>query len=139
GISNEFSSIEECSVYYKQAVMSLEIGKVIEPKDCIYKYADAQPYIFVYMVKDQISKESFLNNSLHMLKEYDNENDSNLYETLYIYLKNNLNMTKTSDEMFIHRNTLRYRLKKIHDIIGIDLEEDDNSFKLYYAYKSLDF
>ena len=41
--------------------------------------------------------------------------------------------------MFIHRNTLRYRLEKIVDLIGLDLDENDNSFKLYYACKSINF
>lgn len=139
GISNEFCSIENCSIYYQQAIRSLKIGTILEPEKCIYKYEDIQPYNYIYMAKEQIIKEDFYNDSLYMLKMYDNENDSELYKTLYLYLKNNHNITRTSDEMFIHRNTLRYRLDKIIDILGIDLDENDNSFKLYYAYKSMNF
>lgn len=139
GISSDFSSIEDCSIYYHQAVKSLKIGKILYPKKCIYQYEDIQPYNFIYMAKDKILKEDFYNNSLYILKKYDDENSSQLYKTLYVYLKNNHNMTRTSEEMFIHRNTLRYRLEKIVDILGIDLDKNDNGFKLYYAFKSMDF
>lgn len=139
GISSEFSSIEDCSIYYEQAVKSLEIGKILEPEKCIYQFQDIEPYNFIYMSKNKILKEDFYNDSLYILKKYDDKNGSELYITLYNYLKNNHNMTKTAEDMFIHRNTLRYRLEKISDIIGIDLDKDDNSFKLYYAFKSTDF
>lgn len=139
GISSEFSSIEDCSIYYNQAISSLEIGKILEPEQLIYKYEDIQPYNFIYMAKHKLIKEDFYNNSLYILKKYDKENGSDLYKTLYAYLKNNHSMTKTSEEMFIHRNTLRYRIEKIAEIIRVNLDENDNSFKLYYAYKSIDF
>lgn len=139
GVSSEFSSIEDCSIYYHQAVASLEIGKILEPERVIFQYEDIQPYNFIYISKDKISKEAFFNSSLYALKDYDDKNNSKMYQTLYVYLKNNHSMTKTAEEMFIHRNTLRYRLEKISEIIGLDLDEDDNSFKLYYAYKSADF
>jgi sugar diacid utilization regulator len=139
GISSEFSLIEDCKIYYGQAIKSLEIGKIVDSEKCIYKFEDIQPYNFIYMTKARILKEDFYNNSLYMLKKYDDKNGSELYKTLYAYLKNNHSMTKTAGELFIHRNTLRYRLEKIVDIIGIDLDEDDNSFKIYYAFKSMDF
>lgn len=139
GISSEFSSIEDCCIYYHQARTSLEVGNILEPEKCICQYEDIQPYTFIYKADTQILKEDFYNNSLYILKKYDEKNSTELYETLYIYLKNNHSMTKAAEEIFIHRNTLRYRLEKIVDLIGINLDEDDNSFKLYYAYKSMDF
>ncbi|MFA9422366.1 MAG: PucR family transcriptional regulator [Sedimentibacter sp.] len=139
GMSNEFSSLEDCSIYYHQAKKSLKTGDILEPEKCMYQYEDIQPYNFIYMAKEQIIKEDFYNDSLYMLKMYDDENSSELYKTLYIYLKNNHNITRTAEEMFIHRNTLRYRLEKIVDILGVDLDGNDISFKLYYAYKSMDF
>ena len=139
GISSEFSSIEDCSIYYHQAITSLEIGNILDKNERIYQHEDIQPYKFIYKAKDQMLKEDFYNNSIYILKKFDNNNSSQLYETLYIYLKNNHNMTRASEEMFIHRNTLRYRLEKIVALIGLDLDENDNSFKLYYACKSINF
>ncbi|MBW9156860.1 helix-turn-helix domain-containing protein [Clostridium sp. FP2] len=139
GISSEFSSIEDCSIYYHQAIRSLEIGSILGEKKCVYKHEDIVPYNFIYMAKGQILKEDFYNNSIYILKKFDYTNSSELYKTLYTYLKNNHNMTKSSEELFIHRNTLRYRLQQIVNLIGIDLDKNDNSFKLYYACKSISF
>lgn len=139
GISSEFSSIEDCNIYYQQAITALQLGKILGGEKCIYQHEDVLPYKFIYMAKHHMLKEDFYNNSIYILKKYDEKNSSELYETLFTYLKNNHNMTKASTEMFIHRNTLRYRLEKIVDLIGLDLDENDNSFKLYYACKSINF
>ena len=139
GISSEFSSIEDCNIYYHQAITALQVGSILGEEKYIYQHEDIQPYNFIYRAKDQLLKEDFYNISIYILKKYDDKNSSELYKTLYIYLKNNHSMTKASAEMFIHRNTLRYRLEKIVELIGIDLDENDNSFKLYYSYKSIDF
>jgi len=139
GISSEFSSIEDCNIYYHQAITALQVGSILRDEKYIYQHEDIQPYNFIYKSKDQLLKEDFYNTSIYILKKYDDKNSSELYKTLYIYLKNNHSMTKASAEMFIHRNTLRYRLEKIVELIGIDLDKNDNSFKLYYSYKSIDF
>ena len=139
GISSEFTSIEDCSIYYHQAIRSLEIGNILGEEEYIYKHEDIEPYNFIYIAKNHLLKEDFYNNSIYILKKFDKINSSELYKTLYIYLKNNHNMTKSSEELFIHRNTLRYRLQKIADLIGLELDENDNSFKLYYACKSINF
>lgn len=139
GKSNKFLSIRDCSIFYNQAIEALKIGNIIEPDRYFYQYKNIQPYIFIYRLKDRLKEEDLHNNALDLLKTYDDENKSELYKTLYIYLKNNHNITKTSEEMHVHRNTLRYRLEKITDILGFDIDENDNSFKLYYAIKSVDF
>jgi PucR family transcriptional regulator, proline-responsive transcriptional activator len=139
GVSSVFSSIEDCRIYYYQARHSLEIGGILEAEKCICLYEDIQPYSFIYKAEAQLQKEDFYNNSLYVLKKHDEKNSTELYQTLYVYLKNNHSMTRAAEELFIHRNTLRYRLEKIVELIGIDLDENDNSFKLYYAYKSMDF
>jgi len=139
GCSNVFSTIKSCKVFYNQAVLALKIGSIVDQDGFFYQYEDIQPYVFVYRFKDSLLKEDFLNNQLNLINIYDDENQSDLYKTLYAYLKNNHNITKAADEIHVHRNTLRYRLEKITEILGVDIDEDDNSFKLYSAIKMMDF
>lgn len=56
------------------------------------------------------------------LDEYDRQNGTELLVTLEKYLANNRSVQKAGDELFIHRNTINYRLKKIEEISGISLD-----------------
>ncbi len=139
GLSNQFTSIKKCNIFYNQAVEALKVGSIIDNKQSIYKFEDIQPYVFLYRLKDSIKAEDINDSALNLLKKYDEENQSELYKTLYLYLKNNHNITKSSEEIHVHRNTLRYRLEKITEILGYNIDEDDNSFKLYNSIKLMDF
>ena len=60
---------------------------------------------------------------LRPLLEYDKENNSLLLPTVRAYLLCNGNITKTAQDIFVHRNTLLYRLNQIRDLTGWDLED----------------
>lgn len=66
--------------------------------------------------------------AIEKLHRYDRENQSELLFTLKLYLDNNKNLQKTLEALSIHRSTLKYRLQRIEDIIGMslgDTEEED--------------
>lgn len=87
-----------------------------------------------------LSKENFLNSfiseTVDKLKSYDKENDTDLLHTLSTLIKNMGIKTNTADELFIHRNTLAYRLKCIEKIIGCELSNTENIFSLGIALKA---
>ena len=60
---------------------------------------------------------------------YDKANETELYKTLAVFLRNERHATKTAQELYIHRSTLFYRLDRIHDLIQQDL--DDPKVRLY--------
>ena len=67
--------------------------------------------------------------ALLTLREQDRVNGSELYETLRVYLENERSLVKTAKALFIHRNTLLYRLEKLHQLVELDLE--DAELRLY--------
>lgn len=69
------------------------------------------------------------------LQEYDTVHQSNLYHTFYVYLKNNRNMQITSDELYIHRNTLRYKLDLISRLLDTDFTDSEKMLAYYVSYK----
>ncbi len=66
---------------------------------------------------------SYCNNKLQKLEEYDHANGTFLINTLEAYYMSGFNVGKTAEALFIHRNSLQYRLKKIEEILGIHLED----------------
>ncbi len=57
--------------------------------------------------------------------------DDELVRTVEIFLKNNLNISKTSTNGFMHRNTLLYRIEKIKKITGLDVREFEDAVTIY--------
>ena len=64
----------------------------------------------------------------------DRVNSGNLCETLEKYLNCNCNAKSTAEYMYLHRNTLNYRLNKIREILETDLDDLDTCMKLKMAF-----
>ena len=67
--------------------------------------------------------EDFIKKQLGVLIDYDAQNHTQLLSTLEIYLKNNCNLLHTADELFTHRNTIKYRLKRIEELLHRNMED----------------
>ena len=79
--------------------------------------------IYKYMFRGNNQREilDYCNNKLYKLEEYDHANGTFLQETLLAYYMNGFNSAKTADALFIHRNSLMYRLKKIEELLDIEM------------------
>lgn len=91
----------------------------------------------IYQLFSDMSKtslyEDFVNKQLGVLIDYDTHNSTQLLTTLEVYLKNNCNLLHTSDELFTHRNTIKYRLKRIQELLNLDLEDSSVMLNLNVA------
>ena len=65
----------------------------------------------------------YCNNKLAKLEEYDHANGTFLQETLLSYYMNGFNSAKTAEVLFIHRNSLNYRLKKIEELLELEIND----------------
>ena len=65
-----------------------------------------------------------LHPALEKLKAYDAANQSDLYNTLKVYLLNDRNAQRCASILYLHRNSLQYRVKRIQEITGVDLNDE---------------
>lgn len=72
---------------------------------------------------------------LQKLEMYDLRNDTQYYNTLYHYLKNERNVTLTSQQLHLHRNSLLYRINRINEITEFDLDDAELRFQLLLAFE----
>ena len=81
--------------------------------------------IYKYMFHSDNQGEilEYCNNKLEKLEEYDHANGTFLKETLLAYYMNGFNTVKTAEALFIHRNSLMYRLKKIEELLEMELTD----------------
>lgn len=92
----------------------------------------------LYSCQDHSIFERFIQ-ILKPLVHYDEQCNSQLFETLRLYLKHNGSITQVSNEMFCHRNTTNYRIKKIKTDLGYDLDDGKVLLRLQIAFAILDY
>lgn len=123
------NEIKEVSRSYKEAKMALDVGKIFYSGKNIIAYANLGIGRLIYQLPMPLCrmfiKEIFDNRS-------PDDFDEETLSTIYKFFENNLNVSETARQLYIHRNTLVYRLDKIQKATGLDLRvfEDAITFKI---------
>ncbi|MGX8699327.1 MAG: PucR family transcriptional regulator, partial [bacterium] len=124
GIGSVAYHLRELAARYKEAGMAIEVGKVFDTEKSIISYESLGIGRLIYQLPNTMCEmflsEVFKKNPIESLDE----------ETLSIineFFDNNLNISETSRKLFVHRNTLVYRLSKIKKMTGLDLREFDQA------------
>ncbi|MCI6502453.1 MAG: helix-turn-helix domain-containing protein [Clostridia bacterium] len=130
GISSVAENIKDLARAYKEAQVSLEVGKVFETDKNIISYDNLGIGRLIYQLPttlcEMFLQEVFKNGSLDSL-------DRETLMTIQSFFENNLNVSETSRKLFVHRNTLVYRLEKIRRLTGLDLREFEHAITFKVA------
>lgn len=137
GIGRYYESIENLPKSYKEALEALNLGKKIVGSGKVIHFNDLGIYKLLLDVTDKNQLKDFALNHLQPLIKQDKQHGTELMATMEAYLRNDKKIYKTAKELFVHRNTVRYRIKKISDILGIDMENGEILFNIYFSYKAL--
>lgn len=135
GIGNTVNDITAIAESYENAQKALKNRE----NHLIYSYEKMgnlakltaeinNPMVFKYCYQDTVGK----------LAEYDERHNSNLCQTLRTYLAEDSNIGKASKRLAIHRNTMVYRINKIHDILGFAIDDKKASLELRIAFYCYD-
>jgi len=124
GIGTVIDNIKNLSRSFKEAQIALEVGRVFDTEKEILSYENLGMGRLIYQLPttlcEMFLKEVFKSGSIESL-------DSETLFTIQRFFENNLNVSETSRGLFVHRNTLVYRLEKIKKITGLDLREFDHA------------
>ncbi len=124
GVGTTVNNLRELARSFKEAQAALEVGKVFDTEKTIVCYNSLGIARLVYQLPTTLC-ESFLN---EVFKRGSIESlDQETLFTIQKFFENNLNVSETSRKLFVHRNTLVYRLEKIKKITGLDLREFDHA------------
>ncbi|MBR5344069.1 MAG: helix-turn-helix domain-containing protein [Oscillospiraceae bacterium] len=124
GISTEANHLRELADRYKEAQVAIEVGRVFDSDKSIVNYESLGLGRIIYQLPTTLC-EMFLN---EVFKKSPIETlDEDTIETINRFFENNLNVSETSRKLYVHRNTLVYRLEKIKKITGLDLREFDHA------------
>ena len=134
GIGRDFARLEDLRKSYREACTALSTGIRYHEKGSVYEYGkQAMERILDCIPEDKLNE---------IRREYcsdsaDNSFSDEILETVRVFFRNDLNLTAAARELFIHRNTLNYRLDKIRKETGLDLRsfQDAVIFRILYGIR----
>lgn len=124
GIGTTVSGIRDLARSFKEAQVALEVGKVFDTEKTIVSYDNLGIARLIYQLPTTLC-QMFLN-EVFKRGSIDSLDQETLF-TIQKFFENNLNVSETSRKLFVHRNTLVYRLEKIKKLTGLDLREFDDA------------
>lgn len=143
GISDEFTGIADIHVFYQQAnhVLKLRMRKR-PPAGNAGQVCTFTEYAYLDLL-NQVSQQTelwrYCHPYLRWLQDYDRENHTEFMKTLYRFLQCGQNVKETAEKMYIHKNTLNYRLGKIRELLQDDLADSETIFQMNLAFRILIF
>ena len=124
GIGTTAKHLRVLADKYKEAQVAIEVGKVFETEKTIINYENLGIGRLIYQLPTTLCEiflsEVFKKSSIDSL-------DQETLFTINMFFENSLNVSETSRKLFVHRNTLVYRLEKIKKLTGLDLREFDDA------------
>ena len=124
---------------YQEALSALQALPQLSDKKNILCFEEMGIFRLLYKAREQNELVDFAQELLKKLIEYDLENNTFLIPSLKAYLDANCSIQKTAQKAFLHPNTLIYRLKRIQEITGYDLNDSEDRLNLQIALRVLQF
>ncbi len=130
------SDIRRVSQSYKEARMALEVGKVFYPERDVVGYNSLGIGRLVYQLQPTLC-DIFLHEVFgeKIPRQFDDET----LITVNKFFENSLNVSETSRQLFVHRNTLVYRIEKLEKMTGLDIRRFDDALTLKMALMVMDY
>lgn len=120
---------------FKEAQHALKIGRHTNGAGGVTFFSELGIYRMLLQFAGSQDPSEFYCDALQRLVEYNQQTDKELVKTIAAFLECNGNLTETSAKLYIHRNTLKYRLERIKDITNIDLDDAENRLMLHLGLK----
>jgi len=123
GFSLDFSDPGDMPVYYRQAQASVHFGNLSRQGGHMFCYDEVVIYDLLDSLSDKRRQISICHPAIFILEKHDRENSSRLLDTLRVLIKTRNDTALAAKELFLHRNSLYYRIRLIESLTGIDLKD----------------
>lgn len=132
GVGNEYSSLLSLGKSYREALQVTKAAEITGSQEHIpYEYQKLGLFKYLDQIAAKNDHLQYVNPDLQLLKEKDKESHTEFLRTLEIYLVNNCKVKPSAEQLFIHQNTLNYRIKQILEMTSIDLNDFNTRCQLF--------
>lgn len=134
GIGTSYEYIEDFKRSYQEAKNALAISKIATKENKVYFYENLGIYSLIAQISNGKFLDDYIESRIGRLIKADQMQEGELCETLEAYLEHNCNVNATAEALFIHRNTMRYRMDKIKRTLDDDLSDMSVFLELKLAF-----
>jgi len=135
GVGNQCQQISDYRRGFAEATEALQMGQNLNPDGGVTHFNDLGVYRYLYKIARMDDLRDMYQDQVAHIATYDRRKGTDLLDTLETYLECAGNLTKTSNRLFVHRNTLIQRLERLQSLCEIDLQERSNWLTLQVAIK----
>jgi sugar diacid utilization regulator len=124
---------------YSEAEVALEIGHRIHGPSSVSTFEGAGTYKLLFRVLQENPEEleAFYGETLEPVVRYDSRYGTDLVRTLTTYLENDASTVRTAGDLFAHRHTIRYRLDRVGELTGLDVDKSEDRERLTLGIKAM--
>lgn len=133
GIGRHYEDVGRLPESYVEAKRAAVVGRKI--RQTVVHYDDLGVYRLLAATRDN-ELHLFVQDVLGPLIDYDREHDANLVHTLTKYLECGRNVKQTAEALYVHYNTVRYRIERIEELLGGALDDSDRQLALHVGLKA---
>lgn len=135
GVSRIASTLHDIPDAYRQATQAMALGRRVFGPNVSTNFDDLGVFRVICDGPGSDEQRMFHDEWILPIIEYDRQRKTELVHTLRTYFQHNMNALESAKALFIHENTLRYRLNKIEEIIGKQLSSGETALNLWTALK----
>jgi purine catabolism regulator len=136
GVGRPHKSLVDLRQSYYEAMYAIRIRKLKGVTGVIASFDDLGSYGLLLGLQDTLSLEVFYDSVLGRLHEYDERNSSDLVKSLACFLEANGHWGEAAERLYVHRHTLRYRMKRVEEITGRNLGSSQDRMEFWLALKA---
>ncbi|MCZ2259941.1 PucR family transcriptional regulator [Sporosarcina sp. G11-34] len=133
GKGNFYEDYENIHKSYEESLTVIQLAQLHNNR-FLYKYKEIGAYKIIMGVQNRTLIESFSQDILGQLYRYDDLHNTDYVSFLRIFLEENGSTSKISKRLFIHRNTVLYKLKKVELLLDMDASNPFTKTNLYMAF-----
>lgn len=139
GVSRGFSELKRLREHYEQSLEALRLGEHMDSEESVYSYGDYAIYHIARICSEHGDLKSLCHPKLETLMKYDKEHKTAFTDSLYIYLRRSRNITNTAKALHLHRNSMIYHLKRIEEILGFSLHNNDMLLHIELSFRLMEY
>jgi DNA-binding PucR family transcriptional regulator len=134
GISSTFHRIELLREALSEAEDAVTVGSEIAPEKRSYSFEEYSIHIMLRRLAETEDITRYCHSAIPSLTEYDETYGTCLLPTIRTYLANGCSIKETAEALYLHRNSVIYRLHKIEELCGLKLDDPDTRFRLRLSF-----
>ncbi len=135
GVARPYRGVAGIAAGYQEAVRAIALGRPARGRDAVIRFADLGVYRILSPRADEREWAAFYAETIGPLRRYDKERGARLVETLAAYFACDYNLTVTAETLYIHVNTLKYRLQRIEELTECLIGSAEGRLKLHIGLK----